>query len=382
MSLAEEMLANVSLDNETTAYNTDDDEHIVVSESRDIIVPNSLKVIAVTGDKDVETVTFDCVRYWDGNDLSTFAIYLNYILPDGTTGTYIPESIRTSDGESIYHFDWLIQNNITKKSGKILFGVTAIKTKQNDSGEPIIEKQWSSFVNGDCSIAVGVDVSIVQDEEESGGIIAQLSKILENVPVRGEYLQDDVYFPSNRSPDDLKSSADVGFYIGDGYSLIVTMGSQYGDYNTIHQIKIVNTYTENGTPTIYIRQYYMGSAYSGTWTDWSQVGGGTTLYEHVYTFVSPDYEEIITISWTDKYASYGSTVDTIISNLHSRHADRIFFATGYSWYHSGQIVCVKMAGGDQGFQTYVAASPSGVTKGNWFYAHTLLLDSYSDRALS
>ena len=91
MSLAENLLNSL----DETAYEnmriagSGEEEHIIVGQDRSITVPNALKTIAVKGDKDVEPATIDCVRYWDGNDLSTFAIYLNYILPNGDEGTYI-----------------------------------------------------------------------------------------------------------------------------------------------------------------------------------------------------------------------------------------------------------------------------------------------------
>lgn len=181
MSLAEEMLATMPLSDDSSTYSADEEPHIVINESRQAIVPNELKTIAVTGDKDIETVTFDCVRYWDGNDLSTFAIYLNYVLPDLTTGTYIPEKITTTDGDEFYHFDWQIKNNITAKSGKISFAVTAISTKPNFAGNPIVDKQWSSLPNSDCSIALGIEVSNVPSEEESSAVLAQMSAILEQI---------------------------------------------------------------------------------------------------------------------------------------------------------------------------------------------------------
>lgn len=181
MSLAEEMLATMPLSDDSSTYSADEEPHIVINESRQAIVPNELKTIAVTGDKDIETVTFDCVRYWDGNDLSTFAIYLNYVLPDLTTGTYIPEKITTTDGDEFYHFDWQIKNNITAKSGKISFAVTAISTKPNLAGTPIVDKQWSSLPNSDCSIALGIDISNVPSEEESSAVLAQMSAILEQI---------------------------------------------------------------------------------------------------------------------------------------------------------------------------------------------------------
>lgn len=179
MSLAEEMLSTMSVSDNSASYLAEEEAHIVINDSRLAIVPNELKTIAVTGDKDIETITFDCVRYWDGYDLSTFAIYLNYVLPDDTTGTYIPESIVAED--DVYHFDWKIQNNITKKSGHIAFAITAVKTKQNESGATIVDKQWSSIPNGDCSIALGIDISNVPSEEESSGVLAQMSAILEQI---------------------------------------------------------------------------------------------------------------------------------------------------------------------------------------------------------
>ena len=181
MSLAEQMLATMPLSEESSTLLADEEGHIVINESRQAIVPNELKTIAVTGDKDIETITFDCVRYWDGYDLSTFAIYLNYVLPDMTTGTYIPKSITTSDGDKFYHFDWLIEKNITQKSGKISFAVTAVKTKQNESGETVVDKQWSSLPNGDCSIALGLNIENVPDNEETQDILSQMSAILEQI---------------------------------------------------------------------------------------------------------------------------------------------------------------------------------------------------------
>jgi hypothetical protein len=184
MSLAENLLNSLGepdYQNSRIAGIEPEQEHIIVGQDRTITVPNSLKTIAVEGDKDIETVTFDCVRYWDGNDLSTFAIYLNYVLPDKTVGTYIPEAITTSEGEDVFHFDWKIKNNITTKSGKISFAITAIKTKQNENGETVVDKQWGSLPNGDCSIALGLDIANVPSEEESSDVVAQLSAILEQI---------------------------------------------------------------------------------------------------------------------------------------------------------------------------------------------------------
>lgn len=176
MSLAENLLNSLG---ETRTASPEQEPHIIVGADRFIKVPEQLKKIAVTNDKDIETVHFDCVRYWDGYDLSTFAIYLNIALPNGTPVTYVPKSITKS--ENFYHFDWVIEGNITPKSGTIGIGITAIKTKTNENGEIVTDKRWSSFPNTECSIVKGFDIENVPSEEESSDVIAQLSAILEEI---------------------------------------------------------------------------------------------------------------------------------------------------------------------------------------------------------
>lgn len=152
MSLAENLLNSISDNNNSNsriAGSGSDEPHIVVDETRTIRVPDSLKIIAVKGDKDVETVTIDCIRYWDGNDLSTFSVYLNYTLPNGEDKTYVPASINVAD--DTISFDWLIGRYITIYSGQLNFWIVAKKLNADGT----LDKQWSSFKNSDCSIADG-----------------------------------------------------------------------------------------------------------------------------------------------------------------------------------------------------------------------------------
>lgn len=48
----------------TTASGVDE-AHIVINSDRSVSVPDELKNIAVQYDHNIETVTFDCPRYWD-----------------------------------------------------------------------------------------------------------------------------------------------------------------------------------------------------------------------------------------------------------------------------------------------------------------------------
>lgn len=167
MSLAKTLLNSLD-DYEATEVDAIEEEpHIIVGSNREITVPAKLKLIAVKGDKDIETVTIDCVRYWDNHDLSTFAIYINYILPSGDEGTYIPKNITKLD--DIFTFDWKIGNEITYAQGKLTFWIVAKLT--DDSGDLI--KQWSSLQNSDCSIAQGGDKIYVPEKQTDQDVISQ-----------------------------------------------------------------------------------------------------------------------------------------------------------------------------------------------------------------
>ena len=110
----------------TTASGVDE-AHIVINSDRSVSVPDELKNIAVQYDHNIETVTFDCPRYWDGNDLSTMTIKINYVKTDGSNGTYIcGKPTVDSNNENLIHFDWLISNDVTASSGSVKFIVCVL----------------------------------------------------------------------------------------------------------------------------------------------------------------------------------------------------------------------------------------------------------------
>ena len=116
MATAQELLSSIA----------GPEEHIVIGADRHITVPKPLQRIAVQFDHDVETVTFDCPRYWDNIDMSTMTVYINYKLPDGTLDTYPAKNIKAES--DIMHFDWTISRNLTQYKGAITFLVCIKKT--------------------------------------------------------------------------------------------------------------------------------------------------------------------------------------------------------------------------------------------------------------
>lgn len=155
MSQAEELLNNLS--NEDIALYTTDpeaEEHIVIDNNRNITVPEPLRRIAVQYDHNIETVTFDCPRYWDNNDLSMMYIYINYRRSDSVKGRYLVKNIKVDETDSnIIHFDWTIGNEITIVNGTLSFLVCAVKT-DSEGNEEI---HWNTELNNQMNISNGLE---------------------------------------------------------------------------------------------------------------------------------------------------------------------------------------------------------------------------------
>lgn len=171
MSLAENLLNTLSTD-EAVGGGLIEEPHIVVNESRQIIVPAELRNIAVTGDKDIETVVIDCARYWDGHDLSEFSIYLSYVLPNGDEGTYLPSVLSTFD--NYFSFSWTIGKHLTQYSGNLTISIIAIDV--DTEGNEI--RRWGSFPNSEMNIVRGLNVAEVPSDPEAQDVLSQLIKIV------------------------------------------------------------------------------------------------------------------------------------------------------------------------------------------------------------
>lgn len=157
MSQADELLNSLSSD-DISLYAvgaTPEEEHIVISDDRVITVPDSLKRIAVQWDHDIETVTFDCPRYWDGHDLSTMAIYINHLCPSGALGCTIATNVYVDESNTnLMHFDWTISECVTMAEGYITFLVCA-KTQDEDGTN---RHHWNSEINKEMFVSEGLEL--------------------------------------------------------------------------------------------------------------------------------------------------------------------------------------------------------------------------------
>lgn len=157
MSQVDNILNGMS-DDDIALYLADNavgEEHIVIDENRKVIVPDSLKRIAVQHDHNIETVTFDCPRYWDGHDLSKMMIYINHLCPSGALGCTVATDVKVDETDTnVMHFDWTISECVTINEGYITFLVCA-KTQDADGTN---RHHWNSEICKDMYVSEGLEL--------------------------------------------------------------------------------------------------------------------------------------------------------------------------------------------------------------------------------
>ena len=156
MSQADELLNQLSGDGISLQLaNPETEPHIVVGDDRFISVPAELQRIAVQYDHDVETVTFDCPRYWDDLDMSDLSIYINYMRKDRVVGVYKATDISVdTTNDRIMHFNWKISRNVTEVVGSLKF-LVCVKKGDADGNEV---NHWNSELNAEMYISEGLEV--------------------------------------------------------------------------------------------------------------------------------------------------------------------------------------------------------------------------------
>ena len=150
MSQAEDLLNSLSEND----ISTKTEPHIVVGSNRVITVPSELKRIAVQYDHNIETVTFDCPRYWDDHDMSTMNVYINYTRADNEPGCYIADDVAVDETDtSIMHFSWTISRHVTEAVGPLTI-LICIKMVDKDGNEV---NHWNSERNSEMTVSKGME---------------------------------------------------------------------------------------------------------------------------------------------------------------------------------------------------------------------------------
>lgn len=180
MSRADELLDAVSNDGIVLyTANPDTEGHIVINDNRKITVPEELRRIAVQFDNNMETVTFDCPRYWDGIDMSEMKVYINYLTKSNVRGMYWAEKVTIDEvDDTIMHFDWTISRNVTLTKGNLSF-LVCIRKVDEEGNE---SNHWNSELNQEMYVSEGLEC------EES--ILEAYPDIITQLLTRMDYVEE------------------------------------------------------------------------------------------------------------------------------------------------------------------------------------------------
>lgn len=222
MSLADDLLNDLT-EEEIVVRLADEavEPNIVIGEDRFITVPDELQKIAVRFDHRIETVTFDCPRYWDGADMSKMNIYIHYEREDGLKGMYAAKNVEVDkEDPALMHFDWTLTRNVTGISGDIKFLVSIDKVDRDGN----IAQYWSSELNEQMHVSNGMD-NAESITDKYADIISQLIQKMDGVELIAtpenmekivvEYL--DKYLATNDEDIKKQIEDDVKAYL-DAYS--------------------------------------------------------------------------------------------------------------------------------------------------------------------
>lgn len=272
MSNAEDLLNSLT-DSGIALYTVDPDTepHIVIDSERYITVPDELKRIAVQYDHDVETVTFDCPRYWDGLDMSKMTVYINYLRADKEVGSYRATNVIADvDDSDIMHFDWTISRNVTDAFGQLVF-LVCIKSSDDDGNE---KNHWNSELCKDCRVSEGLESDsetlkelypdiIEQWYQEVLGVIDEVNGVKDNlIEMRDSGELDGATFTPSVSDDcDLSWTNDRGRDNPPTVNIRGTPGVsptiQVTDISGGHRVTITDV---NGTQSVDVMNTYIESS--------------------------------------------------------------------------------------------------------------------------
>lgn len=171
MNQAEQLLNDLSV-SPLSMDNTD--LHIVIDSERFMTVPEELLKIGVQNDHNIETVTFDCPRFWNGHDMSKMRVYVNYLRADDEQGADLATNVVVDEfDDTIMHFDWTITGHLTAVSGPIVI-LVCIQKVADDGTE---ENHWNSELYTDMYISPGMECEATTIEHYPGIITSLLARM-------------------------------------------------------------------------------------------------------------------------------------------------------------------------------------------------------------
>ncbi len=151
-----------------TDYIHDDISFFIDSDLRIVTIPEEGVVAGVVGDKNINRINFQMVRYYNGFDMSTFITRVNYVNANGNPNYYNVDDVTVEDDYVL--FTWLIERDAVAYIGDLKFAVRMFKADENGT----ITNDFNTRNDSSLQVFEGLQVDNAVTEEEQKDILEHL----------------------------------------------------------------------------------------------------------------------------------------------------------------------------------------------------------------
>lgn len=162
MASTEEVLSTLLADD----YIHSSIQFLIDENMRTVTVPPEGVVLGVTGDKDVNRINFKMVRFYDGLDLSTFQIRINYVNANGDANYY--QVTDTTIEDDYILFTWLVSSDAAAYKGTVSFAARLYTVE-----DTIVKESFNSTV-ATAEVLEGIIVDEYMPPDAQQDLIALL----------------------------------------------------------------------------------------------------------------------------------------------------------------------------------------------------------------
>lgn len=163
MATLEDLLEENDID-----YIHDDITFVIDSDLRIITIPEKGVVAGVVGDKNVNRINFQMVRYYNGFDMSKFLTRVNYVNANGDPNYYNVNDVTVEDDYIL--FTWLIDRDAVAYVGDLVFAVRMLKVDETGT----ITNDFNTRNDASLYVFDGLQVEDAVSEDEKKDILEHL----------------------------------------------------------------------------------------------------------------------------------------------------------------------------------------------------------------
>lgn len=174
-------------------YIHDDIQFIIDNNLRTVSIPSDGVVIGVLGDKNVNRVNFKMDRYYNGFDMSKFAIRINYRNANGHVNYYTVNDLTIEDDKLL--FTWLVDSGAAAYVGNIKFVVRMFILKGSD----VIRAFHTTVATAKVLEGLIADNYVTPEDEQDilehlkSDVDGYINQVKESIPEDYSALNTDVY---------------------------------------------------------------------------------------------------------------------------------------------------------------------------------------------